>query len=139
MKLTIRNIVRIITLAPLTIYLLYCVCFFIVYPLHPKYNDCGKIISKSNDEVAIKHGSRTELYLNIQFNKTGFKSIEVSPTTYFKHSIGATICFDLDKETSRWYTTSIFVGGLTSFMIIVVLILYLIFYLTGNEEELSIK
>lgn len=129
MKLSIKNIVRFIVIAPISLYLLYCVEHFIFTPIHPKYTDCGKIISKSNDEVAIKHGNRTELYLNIQFNKSGFKSIKVNPTTYFKNKVGETICFDLDIDISLWYFICNMLGLFVICMLALILIVQLAIYL----------
>lgn len=120
--ITIKNIVRFVTLAPLSIYLLYCISFFILNPMRPKYNDCGVIISKSNDEITIKHGVKTELYLNIHFNRSGFKSIEVSPTTYFKYYRGDTVCFDINQEHNGWYDLKMMIGVVMCVIIIVILI-----------------
>lgn len=106
----IKNIIRILTLLPLSIYLLYCCYHFIANKERPTYLDCGKVVSKSNDEVTIKHGTRTELYLNIQFNKSGFRSIECDPTTYFSKKVGDSVCFDLDQKTSFWYKTNNVIG-----------------------------
>ena len=82
-KELIRKIVRITTLSIVGTYLTFCVYFFLTHPAHPKYLDCGKVVSKSQDEVVIKYGTRTELFLNVQFKKTGFKAVEVNATDYF--------------------------------------------------------
>ena len=100
MKINIKNIIRLIILLPLSIYLLYSVYYFITNDIKPTYIDCGIVKSKSYDDVVIKYGTKTELYLNVQFEKTGFKSIECSPTTYFSKNIGDNICFELNKDTT---------------------------------------
>lgn len=127
--MTFKNKVRLIVLIPLSIYLLYCSWHFIYYPEQPTYLDCGIVISKSNDEVSIKHGSKTELYLNVQFNKTGFKSIECNPTTYFSKQKGDSVCFDLNEKTSFWYELNNFIGFLVIYMMTAVSISAFIYYL----------
>lgn len=104
------NKIRIALWGILILFFLYSAYFVIVNPIHPKYEDCGEVISKSNDEVAIKHGTQTELYLNVQFRKSGFRSMEVSPTTYFHNKVGDVVCFDLYQEKSTWYTIFTFAG-----------------------------
>lgn len=63
-KIEWRNIVRFLTLIPLSLYLIFC-CYHFINESRPTYLDCGKVISRSNDEVRIKSGTQTELYLNI--------------------------------------------------------------------------
>ena len=99
----LKNIVRILLLTPLAMYLLYCCFHFILFENRPQYLDCGTVVSRSNDEVAIKHGTQTNLYLNVQFENSGFRSIECSPTTYFSKKVGDKVCFKLDKPVSEWY------------------------------------
>lgn len=62
--------------------------------------ETGTLISKSNDEVKIKHGHQTELYLNMMFDKSGFQSMHVNETTYFKFQKGDRVSFYLDNEES---------------------------------------
>lgn len=127
--MTTKNIVRLLILVPLSIYLIFCTYFFFTHSFNPTYEDCGKVISKSSDEISIKHGTRTELYLNIQFNKTGFKSVECEPTTYFSKNIGDNVCFDLNKDFNRWYSIKMFTGYITLIILgtigLIILILYL--------------
>lgn len=108
--MTIKNILRVITLLPLLIYLIYCSYHVITNEIRPTYVDCGIVVSKSSDEVAIKYGTETELYLNVQFNKSGFRSIECDPTTYFSKKIGQDVCFNLSKDMSTWYEVNYLVG-----------------------------
>ncbi len=105
-----KNIAQITTLLPLSIYLIYCSYHFLANEMMPKYLDCGNVISKSSDEVTIKHGVRTELYLNIQFNKSGFRSIGCTPTTYFSKKVGENVCFYLNKDVSIWYSINNLIG-----------------------------
>jgi hypothetical protein len=77
------------------------------------------LVSKSNDEVTIKRGVKTQLYLNIQFNKSGFRSIECNPTTYFSKQVGDNVCFNLEKDTSAWY----FINNLIGLFVLVILTL----------------
>lgn len=100
MKINIKNIIRLIILLPLSIYSLYSIYYFITNDIKPTYIDCGIVKSKSHDDIIIKYGTETELYLNIQFKKTGFKSIKCSPTVYFSKNIGDNICFELNKDTT---------------------------------------
>ena len=97
MKL-IKNIVRIITLIPLSLYFIYCSYFVITNFNENTYIDCGTVISRLSDEINIKHGTKTELYLNVQFDKSGFRSIECTPTTYFSKKKGDDVCFKLKKD-----------------------------------------
>lgn len=99
-EINFKNIVRIITALAVGIYLSYCVYYFMTNETHPKYKDCGVIVSKSSDEVIIKHGTRTDLYLNIQFEKSEFRSVNVDPTTYFSNKKGDYVCFYLNQTQS---------------------------------------
>jgi len=58
---------------------------------------CGKVVKKSDEEVTIKHGSRTDLYLIVEFDQIGLRSIEVEPNTYFTHNKGDRVCFGLNN------------------------------------------
>lgn len=75
--------------------------YFIETPLHDKESQTGTVVSKSADEIIIKYGTQTELYLNVQFDKIGFKSIEVEPTTYFSSEVGERVTFKLTKEQTN--------------------------------------
>ena len=83
------------------------------------YGDCGFIVSRSTDEIVIKHGTRTELYLNVQFDKSGFKSIDVSPTTYFKYKKGDRVCFDLHKDIPLKQMIFTIIGEMVIFIVVV--------------------
>lgn len=125
----IKFVVRIVTGIIVGIFSLYSVYFFFTNPAYPRYEDCGRIESKSTDEVAIKHGVQTELYLNVQFKKTGFKAMNVDPTTYFHYKEGDYICFDLRKETSAWYGITFLTGATILAVAGLVLIGWFVYYL----------
>lgn len=130
-KHKIRNFFRIIILVPIALFLLYCTYFFIENPTHPTYLDCGKVISKSTDEVAIKYGTQTKLFLNVQFEKSGFRSIECEPTTYFGTKTGKKVCFNLHQETSLWYGLKSLIGVSVCGLSILIGIFCIIIYLIG--------
>ena len=75
----LKKSLRVIVLTSLSLYLVYCGTYSLFNKHHPSELDCGQVLSKSSDEVIMKHGTNTELYLNIEFSKNGFKSIECEP------------------------------------------------------------
>lgn len=125
----LKNLIRLIVLIPLSIYLLYCCYHFFTYPETQTYLDCGKVISKSNDEVTIKYGSKTELYLNVQFNKSGFQSVKCEPTTYFSKKVGDNVCFNLNKPVYFWHFLNYNIGFVVICTLIISLIILLVIYL----------
>lgn len=109
-----KKIIRIITLVPLSLYLIYCCYTLIVNKGQtPTYVDCGRVVSKSTDEIVIKHGTQTELYLNVQFNKNGFRSIECEPTTYFSKKVGDNVCFTFNTNDRPCMRFNMFIGFAT--------------------------
>jgi hypothetical protein len=124
-----KKIIRILTLGIISIYLLYCCYHVITNESNPRYRDCGEVISKSNDEVVIKHGTKTKLYLNINFEKSGFRSIECTPTTYFSHNKGDYVCFNLLEDVSIFYQLSYLIGVFVFFILGCILIYYFLTYL----------
>lgn len=99
----VKNIIRTITLTIIAIVAIFSISYTLTHEARPEIEDCGEIVSKSDDEVRIKHGYRTNLYLNVQFEKNGFKSMQVNPTTYFKYQKGQRVCFDLYDESTPEY------------------------------------
>ena len=69
-KIKIKKIIQLTTLTISLMYFTYCIFHFIFHEQNPKYLDCGNVISKSSDEITIKYGINTKLYLNIQFNRS---------------------------------------------------------------------
>ncbi len=125
----LKNIIRLIILIPLSIYFIYCSYHFITNETRPTYLDCGKVVSKSADEVVIKRGVMTELYLNVQFSKSGFRSIKCDPTTYFSKQIGNNVCFKLNEDVSVWYDINNLIGMLILLIFGIIILICLIFYL----------
>lgn len=123
----------------LATYILYCIGHLVVNKPNPTYVDCGKILSKSNTETPRKHGARTLLYLNVQFNSSGFKSMEVDPTTYYGNHEGGSICFNLYKETSGIYTINSIIGIVASLLISFTLVVLFFIWLFDDDENSAIK
>lgn len=130
--MTIKNILRIVTLSVLGIYFSHCVYYFLTNEARPKYKDCGIVVSKSSDEVIIKRGSRTELYLNIQFEKSKFRSVNVEPTTYFSNNVGDYVCFYLDKELSILHNIQIIIGATVLLLLVIIGVAWFIIYLVTD-------
>lgn len=127
--MSLKNIVRIIILLPTLAYCVYCCCYFATHRLHDTYKDCGKVMSKSSDEVTIKNGVSTELYLNIQFDKSGFQSIRCTPSTYFFHKVGDNACFHLNKEDSHEHIVYMVVGACCFFALGLFGISFIVLYI----------
>jgi len=132
----LKNKIRILTLLPLSIYLIYCCHHFITNEKSPTYLDCGVVISKSNNEVAIKHGSRTELYLNIKFKKSGFRSMVCNPTTYFSKNVGDNVCFNLNEKVSGWYILNSSIGLITLVILGLIILVWFITYLLPDSWKM---
>lgn len=112
-----RIIVRTSILLVLAFFVFKSMYIFTVNKQYINHKDTGTIISKSYDEVAIKHGTSTELYLNVQFDKSGFRAMEVGPTTYFKFKKCQRITFDLRDSTEEG-NSIYFIMGLMCYVII---------------------
>lgn len=113
----------------------YC-SFEFIYDefIKKKEIDCGVIISHSSDEISIKHGVSTELYLNIQFEKQGFISKEVSPTLYFKYENGDKICFTInEKDTPKKMIIYSFALLTLTILFIMLLMIFIDFIMSGEE------
>ena len=95
---------------------------------------CGIIAYKSSEEVPIKHGTSTELYLGIDFEEIGRKAIEVDVDTYFSSKKGDTVCFSLDKRQAGIYHTTamreifIFLSFIVGLFAIIVDIVFLVMF-----------
>ena len=116
---TLRNAIKGILLGVCV----FCAILVLIQDHYKKYQDCGIVLSKSSDEVTIKHGVRTELYLNIKFRNSGNKAIEVSPTTYFNTDVNELVCFSFNIEKT-WEEITIFIIGAvtlgyTAFMLLI--------------------
>lgn len=113
----------------------YSAIYFIKTPHIERTSQVGTVISKSQDEVTIKNGTRTELYLNIQFDNVGFKSIEVEPTTYFGSEVGERVSFGLIKEKTGWQLAKFMWGFLIVAVAIISIIIIFIKWLFDFEIE----
>ena len=104
----------------IAVILLYGLIFNISYYSHSTTHlECGKIVSHSTDEIIIKHGTRTELYLNVIFDTGISKSINVEPTTYFFHKNGERICFNVDNDTTIFTNILLGIGFVTGVLILI--------------------
>lgn len=120
----LKSIIKIILGIALSIFISLSVTYCLTNDSVKYKTECGIVVSKSADEIVIKHGTQTELYLNIQFEKSGFKSIEVEPTLYFQKKKGDRVCFELvDSKNSHpvfWICGAV----LGVLMCIIILILF---------------
>jgi len=111
---------------------IYSSFYFFTHEHSPKYTDCGIIKSKSQDEVIIKYGTKTELFLNVEFDKAGFKSVEANPTTYFKYNIGDRICWDLKIPQTDNHYILMMLGAMVVVACSIALGIYFIYWLVKN-------
>ncbi len=125
MKNTIRFILRYATYS----YLLWSIFIACREFYSPRYTDCGIIESKSTDEVYMKYGSKTELYLNVRFKDTGFLSVKCNPTTYFSYQNGDHICFNLENNLTKFEHFTQIVGTLTLCLIAILCIMKFVIYI----------
>lgn len=78
----------------ISFFIFFAYCFYFYKIISPtKYLDCGIILKKSTEEVNIKNGSKTELYLLCEFEKNGVIAKRADITTYLKYNKGDNICF----------------------------------------------
>jgi hypothetical protein len=91
-------------LLPRKIYTIFFVCIALVgtgFTIHEgmgrkTYRDCGIVKEKLVIPGGYKASGKT--VMGIQFEKTGFKAIDVDETTYLKHRAGDRVCFNLLAE-----------------------------------------
>lgn len=138
-SLSVSDLIRygILTIFGIAIFVfsIYSTIYFIKTPHIERTNQVGTVISKSQDEVTIKNGSQTELYLNIQFDKVGFKSIEVEPTTYFGSDVGERVSFGLIKEKTGFQFFKFIWGFLIVAVAIITVIVIFIKWLFDIKVE----
>ncbi len=120
---SVGDVLRIVIISILAtwvfIFTAMSISYFIETPFHNKESQTGTVRSKSDDEITIKNGAQTELYLNVDFDNIGFKSIEVEPTTYFSSEVGEIVTFKLTKKKTNlehikflWGFIVIFLGSI---------------------------
>ena len=128
MKDKLRKILKYSLYTIISIYYFYSGYYVYKHPYYTYTKECGKIISKSNDEVNIKHGSRTDLYLNIQFENR-FESVLVDPTTYFGNEKGEYICFNFTNKMTFKNFWNYLLFAITSFILFIVGIVHFIIFI----------
>ncbi len=113
----VKKVLRYGVITMSTLFVLYCIYRFVQndFQVRKQEKHCGKIVSKSNDEIAIKYGSSTRLFLNVNFGDV-FRSVEVEPTTYFKFEVGESICINETIETDLYISL-----GFLFLMIVIIL------------------
>lgn len=131
-SLTLKESIRLLLLTIIIGYLIYCTALFLIEGLFPKTRECGIVKSKFNEEVSIKHGTKTELYLIMQF-KTYEKAINVDVLTYSKAKVNDTLCFNTDVKRSFFKELSSFIGLLITIMLIGMLLYLLIMFIATGE------
>lgn len=90
------------------------------------YKDCGIVKSKA-EIVSGKEYITAKLYLNVQFEKNGFKSLDVNPTTYLSSIVGEKICFDFICYEDNEFNFHALLGVVFAFLTIILFII--IFFL----------
>lgn len=131
-KFTFKNVMRLISGLVFAGLLIHSTVYFFNHELTLTYVDRGVVLSKSTDEIIVKRGHNTILYLNVQFEKSGFRSLECDPTTYFSKKDGDTVYFKLEKDISLWHEFSWIVGLLSVFLIPVCCIAIYLQWLLGE-------
>lgn len=58
----------------------------------------GTVESVGTKEHAVKHGTSTDLYLLVNFDKLGKKAVDVSPTTFYSTKEGERVGFAYDNR-----------------------------------------
>lgn len=129
-----RSFLRKLTIALISIISVYCIWYYFTQEGFPTYLDCGKVIKKSQEEVSIRRGVRTELYLIVEFEKSGLKAQYVNPTTYFKFNKGDTVCFNIQEEVSDSHKAKMFFGFILFMVFCFVLVIFFVAYLVGEEN-----
>lgn len=124
----IRITVVIILLLALFSYSISAIHYFITTDRWIHYKDCGKVVGSSSEDKPIKHGSQTEFYLLIKYEKQGFKAQEVGVTDYYhyKDSIGKKLCFEQLESNPVMSTTY---NSIKHFLGILFIIIYVIVFL----------
>lgn len=69
----------------LIVFSIYSINYVAKTDMWIEYKDCGQVVGSSSEDRPIKHGTQTELYLLMKFDKQGFKAQEVGPTTYYQY------------------------------------------------------
>lgn len=130
-----------ILLLGLFAYSISAIHFFITTDTWIHYQDCGKVVGSSSEDRPVKHGSQTEFYLLIQYEKQGFKAQEVGVTTYYqyKDAIGKKLCFEQSESNPVISTIYDHIKHfLGVFFIIVYVIVFLVIFIGWCAGDLKI-
>lgn len=77
-----------------------CLTYMWFNPFRPKYTDCGTIQHKATKDEMNKYRLEVQPYLMVQFDKSGYKAVDVTREIYHKYKEGDRICFDLPEQRS---------------------------------------
>lgn len=108
------------------LYLIIGITFIItiVYNLNHKFRlyekDCGTLYMKSYEDIVIKHGTRTELYLIVETKNQGLRSKEVGITEYMTTEIGDLVCMDIYVNQGDYHEVYMIIGAF--FMVAIVIV-----------------
>lgn len=130
----ILNFIRWSILGTILIYFIFCMVLSLTNERFPKETQCGKVLKKSYDEVTIKYGSRTDLYLLIDFYNIPTKAINVTETAYLQAEIGKEICLQLSKQQTFFREISFLLGIILNWLSVLGVIVFIILFLIyGNK------
>jgi len=93
---------------------------------------CGIVKVKSSEEISIKHGTRTELYLIVDFDEIGELDIYPNNVNYHSAKVGDRVCYILSnfkvygREGNFFFLVCFIIGGIIDFILFIVLIIFLI-------------
>ena len=118
---SIKYLFKLVFVFIIILYSVHSLIYVYIKGVEPKFLDCGTIVSKANNEIAIKNGLSTELYLNIEFEKSGFRSVKVNHTAYFKNNIGQHVCFYLNEEVNSQHIITCITALITIMFIALIL------------------
>jgi hypothetical protein len=114
--------------------------YLIIKALTTTHQECGKIIHKVNDEVPVKHGTRTEFLFIMDWENGKRSDLEVSATTYFNNAVGNRVCFTFNNQPDLNFIQ--FTFGIIGFILLIVLFIIglsflwdFVVWVFKNEEE----
>jgi hypothetical protein len=97
--------------------LLVLLAFVLNYPVYLGIKDinyanqtktyCGTVKDIETQLKAVKHGTRTDYYLLVEFDSIGTRLIDVTPETFYIHGKeGNRVCFELRNQFVKKTNTS---------------------------------
>ena len=99
----------------------------------PTQTECGTVLGRPSFEHVHKRSTSVSFYLLVQFDKTGFKTVDCDRDTYHKFDRGNRICFDLPKEPSVTHKILVVWGYVSAILIPVILVAGLFAWLITND------